>query len=143
MKTGLEMVDDVYSLINKPEVKALINGMIAKHRRPKASKRKDIVVGSLALSAFQLQQGITNVNIHIPNLKGWDTLDGIADDQQPDSATFKAITSVIVPLLDAQYKETFHTAVMDAPNLGQDSDGTWYMNIRVNYYAVINNFKNL
>ena len=142
MKTGLEMVDDVYSLINKPEVKALIDGVVIKHRRPKGSKKKDIVVGSLALSAFQLQQGVTNVNIHIPNLTNVKFGD-VVDDQQPDSVTFKAIVRVVRPLLDTQYRETFYTAVMDAPNLGQDSDGTWYMNIRVNYYAVINNFKNL
>lgn len=142
MKTGLDMMDDIYNLVNKPNIQALIDGVVIKARRPKGSTKQDIVIRSLAMNTKPLQAGVVNVNIHCPNLQNVN-FNGITDDQQPDYNSLRAICNELYPVLDAIWADTFNIDVADSPMLTQDSDGTWFMNIRVNYYAVINDFKNI
>lgn len=137
MKTGNQSVDDVYGML----VGLVISGQIYKYKRPLNSKKVDIVVNSLTLSTQPLQQGIVNINIHSPNMKNVQ-IEGQPDSEFPDSETLNRIAADIIPLVDVQWKDTFHTDIDTAPNMLQDSDGTWYINIRLNYYSVINDFKN-
>lgn len=142
MKTEIDMVNDVYSLINKPEVKALIDGVIIKYQRPKGSKKKDIVVGSLTLGNRTLQAGMCNIHIHAPNLQNV-KFDGITDDQQPDLASLNAISAAIYPLLEARWMDGYHTDFDSASKPYQEPDGTWRVTLRINYYATTNEFKNI
>lgn len=140
MKTGNNSVDDVFGLITSLD--AMIDGAIYKYHKPLNSKRTNVVVNSLTLSVAPLQQGIVNVNIHAPNLNPV-TADGVSDSQFPDSIKLNQLATVASGLLDCQWKDEFHTDIDTAPSMLQDSDGTWYINIRVNYYSVINDFKNI
>lgn len=142
MKTGIDAITDVWKLINVPEVKTLIDGVIIRQRRPKGSNLFDVVVNSLGNSTDMLQEGIVNINIHATNLKSV-KFGAFTDDQQPDLDRLNLIAKTIVPLVDTIYKENWHIDVDRSPQQFQDSDGSWYVNIRLNYYSVLNTFKNI
>lgn len=142
MKTGIEAITDVWRLVNVPEVKALIDGVIIRQRRPKMSNLFDVVVNGLGFTNEMLQRGIVNVNIHGTNLKSV-RFGEFTDDQQPDLDRLDAIAHAIIPLVDTIFIDSWHLDIDRAPQQFQDSDGSWYVNIRLNYYSVLNNFKNI
>lgn len=142
MKTALDMVDDVYTLIDVPTLREAVNGVVIKYRRPKSSKKEDIVVNALAITNAPLQEGIVNINLHVPNLSNIKFSD-IADETQPNSEKIKQLCAIALPLLDGIYKETFSVAIDRPPMPTQDADGSWFANIRVEYQAFQNNYKNI
>lgn len=142
MKTGLDMVLDGLSLIDVPEVNELIDGVVIALKRPFDSDKTDVVVNSLSLSNRPLQEGTFNVNIHCPNLKNV-KYGNTADTKTADIVKMKAISDVIIPLLECRWMEDFHTDIEVPPEPIQDNDGTWYLNIRVNYYSSANNYQNI
>lgn len=141
MKTNIDMVNDAYKRLNTSGVRSLIDGVLIRYKRPKDSKKTDIVVNSISISNTQTQQGTFNINVHVPNLAGV-KFDGIADPNQPDIDKLTTISNFIIPLFDTNWQYDYHTD-LEPPVPIQDSDGTWFMNIRVNYYSSINNFKNI
>lgn len=142
MKTGNDSVNDVYSLLNLPALTSVITGNIYKYHKPLNSKKINVVINSLTLSNAPLQSGIVNVNIHAPNLPASE-IDGVSDSNFPNSTLLNDLAKIAIHLLDTQWRETFHTDVDTSPNMLQDNDGTWYINIRVNYYSSITEFKNI
>ena len=141
MKSGIDMVQQAIAQLSVPEIQSLIDGVILPYRRPKGSTKTDIVVNSISLSNEPLQQGTFNINVHVPNLKNA-KFNGILDDQQPEVPKLKLISDAIVPLFDANWQFDYNTD-LEPPIAIQDSDGSWYMNIRVNYYSFIDNFQNI
>lgn len=140
MKSGIEMVMDVAELLNVEAITSQINGSIWQHQRPANSARTDIVVNSLALTNQQLQQGVVNVNVHVPNKSL--TIRGVQDSTMPDLATMKRLEGLIYPLLDARWLEDFHTDI-DEPGQPFQEGNNWYLNIRVNYYSIQENYQNI
>lgn len=140
MKTGGDSINDVMELL--APMKTMINGAIYKYHKPLNSKKVNIIIGSLTLTNATLQSGIVNVNIHAPNLPPVNT-DGVTDANFPNSPLLESLSKSAIELLDAQWKDDFHTDIDTLPNLNQDNDGTWYINIRVNYYSSITEFKNI
>lgn len=142
MKTGIEAITDVWKLVNVPSVKTLVNGVIIRQRRPKASNLFDVVVNCLGLSNQMLQSGIININIHGTNVVGA-KFGTFADDQFPDLDKLDAIAKVITPLVDTIFIDSWHLDIDRTAQPFQDTDGSWYVNIRLNYYSALNNFKNI
>lgn len=134
------MVNDIYTLINVSDLKQLITGVIILYRRPKSSNKIDIVVNSLDINNEPLQDGFGNINVHAPSLKNV-SFNGNPDDQQPDLTLLNSISKLICDKLDGFWGTDFHCDV-EPPQPFQDNDGTWYINIRYNYYTFNNNFKN-
>lgn len=133
MKDSFDVTADVISLFNVPAIKAMITGEIYADDRPDGSALIDIVVNCFGITNNAIQKSSPNVNIYAPNL-----LSG-----GKDSIKLRAIAKAIIPLLDTQFKDTFHTDVEDAGSLIRDPDGGWFYNIPVNYYSIQTNFKNL
>lgn len=135
MKTGLQVAQDVRSLINLPVVTSAISGKIYPIKRSINSRLVDIVIGIQGLDNEQLQQGTVNVNVFVPNL--------ISDSSMPDLATLDKLSALLSPLLDGQYRQEFHTKVGSPPIVYQDTDGSHFLNIKVDYYSIQTNFKNI
>lgn len=145
MKTGLDMVQIGYQLINQPDVHALLSGSIFKLQRPQrtiTSTESDIVINPLALPNKQYQEGVFNVNIHVPNLQNV-VIGGKPDNTQPDIAAMNSIAAAVIPKLDNVWGDDYHLDCQTSGLPIQDSDGTWYLNIRVNFYSIQQNFKNI
>lgn len=143
MKTGIEMVQDGYQLLNVDAVLSLISGKIYLFERPQNSDKQDIVLNTLALTNDQLQQGVFNVNYHCPNIKGL-VIAGETDNTQPDIVSMLQVVKVILSILNQyqgfDYRLSAQTSGLPIKDNG---DGSWYINTRVNYSAFQQNYSNI
>lgn len=97
MRSNLEQVNIVYSKLKDSALDTAISGNITKNVRPVGSILEDVVINSLATINTQLQKGIMNVNIHVPNLKV--NISGGVDQSTPDHNRINALTEIAIPLL--------------------------------------------
>jgi hypothetical protein len=142
MKNGLEMIDDAYQVLNVPDITSIITGNLYKLTRPKNSVLEDIVINGLPITNTQLQQGTFNVNIHVPNLTDVKIGD-VYDETQPDIVRLNAISKIIVEKLADVVGNDYRFSAQNSGYPIRDTDLTWYMNIRVDYYAAQMNFNNI
>lgn len=140
MKTTKTAVDDIVRQLS-PVIQPLIDGVLLPWKRPKNSTKVDVIVNSIFLANRPLQEGVLNVNIHAPNKKGI-SFNGIADDGQPNMELLSALEAVVLNTLDGNWQLDYHTDCEPGAPI-RDADGTWYINVRVNYYAFQDNFKNI
>lgn len=138
MKTGPEVVIDIRSLINVPAVTTGITGEIYQFERPADSKLIDIVIGLQGLDNEAFQQATVNVNIYVPLIISVKTGKPV-----PDLPNLNRLSKLLPPLLDTQFRDTFHTDVDNPAMIYKDTDGSYFANIKVNYYSIQTNFKNL
>lgn len=142
MKTGLDMVSDAFSILNVTDVTTIITGNLYKLARPKNSQLEDIVINALPITGEQLQKGVFNVNVHVPNLSNI-VIAGASDNRQPDVTRLGEISKIVVEKLRDVVGTDFHFSAQTGGLPIQDDDYTWYMNIRVTYYSVQENFTNI
>lgn len=139
MKDSLDMVEEVYELVNIPIVNDAIDGVVMKYQRPFKSIKTDVVVNAIALGDEAYQSGSFNINIHAPNLVT--KFDDVTDNKQPNIPKFKQVWGIIKPLLEVGSFEDCN--IYPKPmELYQDADGSWYANIKVDYYSFNEEFKN-
>lgn len=145
MKDGFDMVTDVWALINIPSVTSLLGagGVVWRDVKPanRGANYCDIVVNSLGVTNSQMQRGIANVNIFVPTIARQQP-DG-SKQPMPDREKLNAITKAVQPLLDTRWMPTFHTEIEDTGDPVQDTDGSWYVNIELNYYSIQTNYQNI
>jgi hypothetical protein len=68
-KTGEQIVDDIYEIVNESALKTAITGIVYKDTmRPIDAKTEDIVVSFLTGINSQIQTGAVNVNIYVPDI---------------------------------------------------------------------------
>lgn len=97
MKNTRAAINEVIKvLLNASTVTSAITGVIAR-RRPINSTKEDIIVNALSLNFDQLQYGIVNVNIHVPNVEV--TQNGVVDKNYPNYARIQALTELVLPVL--------------------------------------------
>ena len=106
----------------------VISGNVYKLSRPINSKKEDIVIIPLAMTADQMQRGIINVNVHVPNL------DLPGDQTQPNNPRLQEISSYVMSKLDDYYGFGYNFALDNAGEPARDQTG-WYTNIRVEFNA--------
>lgn len=139
MKDGFDLVTDVISLINVPAVLSLIDGQIWPFEKTGDTEHTEIVVNSIGVTNTELQIGDGNVNVYAPykvtNIYGKDWL-------LPDHVKLDTLAKVIVPLIDTQFKDTFNTEVVTTEMI-QDTNGIWFLNIKIKYYSIQNNYQNI
>lgn len=135
MKTGLQVLKDIWSLINIQEVTAAISGGIYQIKAPLNSDLVNIVIGLQGVDNEQLQQATVNVNVHVPNMK--------SDTTMPDLVNIDRICDLLMPLLDSQFRKDFSSDVASPAVIYQENDGSHYANIKVNYYSIQEKFKNI
>ncbi|MDQ1139421.1 hypothetical protein [Pedobacter agri] len=141
MKDGFDVVTDVRGLINIPAIKSLLGGgKVEPSVKSTASTVKGIVVNSISISNTADQIGFGNVNCYAPAISS--TVNGktvLLPDQQALSTLAKAIT----PLIDGVYSASFRVWVEDMAVILQDTDGSYFANIRFRYQSIQDNFKNI
>lgn len=142
MKTGLDMITDAYMIINVPEITDVITGDIYPLERPKNSDKEDIVINALPITSDQQQKGVFNINVHVPNLASL-KINGNPDDTIPDITRLKLITNLVVSKINMVDGQDYSFSAATGGQPIKDSDLTWYVNIRVNYFAFQNNYSNI
>lgn len=75
-KTGQQIEDDIYELVNGGSLPSLISGTVYKFgMRPKDAKTEDAIVKFVTGIDEQIQEGVVVVNIYVPDFDAFD--DGI------------------------------------------------------------------
>lgn len=75
-KTGQQIEDDIYGLVNASSLSSLISGTVYKFgMRPKDSQTEDAIVKFVTGLDGQIQRGVVVVNIYVPDFDTYN--DGI------------------------------------------------------------------
>lgn len=134
MKTPVDLIYDFFSLLNVQEVLSNISGSVYPNSRPIDSRMEDIVINSLPITGSQLQVNITNVNIHVPNLKI--SIGGKQDNTQPNLKRLKEISAVVEPIIiDAMINGTV-TEIEQAILIEEKELNEHFLNYRVKTHTV-------
>lgn len=115
-------------LSSSVELKSTITGDIYKISRPLNSKREDVVIKPLPINFEQLQIGVVNVNIHVPNLQI--EILGDQDNTQPNNKRFKVITDLVIDLLDDTTMDDYYVSVQQQVLIQDPDTLEYYSNIR-------------
>jgi len=135
MITTLEVVDIIWKYLSQSTLKTAIGGGIYK-TRPMNSSKEDVIINSLPVNNRQLQAGIANVNIHVPNLVL--QIDGMQDSSQPDDERLKYLTVLATSLMQKVWviSKHFNFTVQQQVVFQEEGKDEHYANIRIEYYSV-------
>lgn len=102
MRTGQDQVNIVFDHLKTTDLRAAITGVMTKNTRVTNSTKEDIVINPLATMNTQLQKGIVNVNIHVPNLTT-NLSGGGMDQSTPNHNRINQLTNLAIPHLKDQW----------------------------------------
>jgi hypothetical protein len=131
MMDTLQIVDAVVSHLIGSPLKIAITGDIYPDRRPPNSDMEDVVVNSLPVNAEQLQKGIVNVNIHVPDAS---IHFNEMDDTVPDRTRLKQLATIALANLKDIWIGTYHFDVQQQTLLQDEEAGDHYINIRLEFF---------
>ncbi|WP_316743803.1 hypothetical protein [Pedobacter antarcticus] len=140
MKDAIDLVNDVRALINIPMITSQITGKVWADERWDDTSKTDVVVSSTGIVNTVIQVGYANVNIYTPSEK---LAYGGKDKLYPPRQELKRISNLLIPLIESKVTSTFKTSVDEAGLIMRDTDGSWFMNIRVRYQSLQSNYKNI
>lgn len=130
MKTVLDLVDDVYELLDDGPVHIALSGDIFLHQKPDNYKGDCIVINGLAMTGEQgLQRAVVNVNIIVPNLQL--TINKQPDLSQPNRARIKAISDVVLSYLKNALINDTLTGIQTITLINDKELKEHFLNIRV------------
>jgi len=103
--TAAEGIDFGFSVIWNSPLKATITGAIRRYMRPTNSDKEDIVINALNLDFDQLQGGILNINLFVPNPEYSITIDGKLTRMRdiPNDARIKTLCGLLNSILKEVY----------------------------------------
>jgi hypothetical protein len=135
--TSFDYVNIVYQKLIAPTflTAAMLTGEVRKYNRSLDSNAEDIVINSLPVNNNQLQSGIVNVNVHVPNIQD-NGLTG-QDNSQPNIKRIKEISDLVILALDNTFG-SFYNCTVQQQNLIQDKDD-FFNNIRLQINSINNN----
>lgn len=130
MKTGIDLVDDIYQLLNIPAIVNQISGKIYKHRIPAGMLTKvNVRIGSLTVTGEQFQDGIININIQAPDL--FDNTGNSNNIGTPNAKEINRVTKIILPYLNNASANGSGLDVLDIDLIEDFESESHYNNIRV------------
>lgn len=133
MITSLEAVCILYNYVRTSELMTgpqKPSGSLYKFKRPFNSDKEDVVINSLPMNNEDLQEGVLNFNIHVPNI-------GTGDSSQPNTARLGVLTKAARQLLDeVWHAKADYMFYVQQDMTYQDNDQSWYQNIRVGFKNV-------
>src|SRR5690606_41710799 len=92
----------------KSKYRTTISGTIATQRQENSNK-EDITVGPLPITFEQLQTGVVNVNIHVPNLIV--TENGIENRRYENRPRLALLSSEVYNVLHNKLHDKFYTTI--------------------------------
>lgn len=133
LKTSLIAQADIKALLDATLLPEMITGEIRHNMRVLNSTKEDVIINTLIWDGDQLQSGIFNVNIHVPNLKGQLAEGGSAQDRtQPNIPRFLELAAIAVPVLD--FHDGFDFSLrLRTPGKLENYGNDWLYNIQVDY----------
>lgn len=131
MKTTLDIVDILFTALDSSSLKTAITGTLCKHKRDFNSNKEDVVINSLPVNNEQLQQGIANVNIHVPDI---DILINGGSSKQPNHLRMQELAAIAVDILENNYQANLFFTVQQQQTFEDPAAGDHYINIRIEIF---------
>ena len=120
------------------------NGKLCKYQRPLNSLLEDVVINSLGLNREDVQEGVLNVNIYVPNIDYSKIPDHPqkADKTQPDTARLTYLLNLANIAL-GEGEEIWEATgnycfELQQDNLFEDENNQHYLNLRVEFNSTNN-----
>lgn len=133
--TSFDVVDIVYNRLKGTPFTDALRGKLYKMNRPIDSTLEDAVTNSLGMPGTQVQQGIVNLNLHIPNLSLM--IGGKLDSSQPDYARAQTLTALAIQQVKEFYSSEYWF-LFQQQNIIQSDDTEIIVNIRIEFYSYNN-----
>jgi len=112
------------------------NGKLCKQERPLNSTLEDVVINSLGINREDVQEGVLNVNIFVPNLE---LPSNPNDKSQPNMARLLVLATLANEALGngEEVWEEFgnYCFNIQQDQIMQDTNNQHYLNIRVEFYS--------
>ncbi|MFN3341901.1 MAG: hypothetical protein ACK40M_04345 [Flavobacteriales bacterium] len=129
MKTTFDIDKKIWNRFSGSALAAAISGDIYKMRRPAGSNLEDIVINNLGLPNQDLQRGIWNVNIFVPNLEV--ESGSVNDDSIPDTARLEELARLGVDLFDDVQDGDVYYSVQQQQTIFDSETKEHFVNIRI------------
>lgn len=138
MKQSIQAQKDVRTVLVNAGVESVLTGSIRLNTRKLGSTKEDVVINTLYWDGDQVQSGILNVNIHVPNLAGQVGDNPTAkDNTQPNITRFQQIAELIIPALQG-YSGADFLLHLRQPGKLENYGTEWLYNIEVEYIHLRN-----
>lgn len=112
------------------------NGVFEKYERPLNSSSEDIIIGGLANVRGDIDEGVLNMNIYVPNL----VLQDLNDKGHPDSARILVLSKLgKTAFLDGEeiWDDTgTYCFKYQQDNVFKDENNQYYINFRIEFYSI-------
>lgn len=132
MRTNQDQIDIVFDKLRGTALQSAITGKLAKHVRPTNSNHEDVVINSLVTTNTQLQKGILNVNIHVPNIQA--TLEGGVVHVVPNHNRLNELTKIAIPLLKDVWGYDWDFDIEQINTIREDTSS--FNNIRIAFQSI-------
>lgn len=138
IKTSMDAMQEIKSVLDSSaQVSGVnINGEVRIASRKLNSTKEDIIINTATFSSAQIQEGVFNVNVHLPNLKGQASENPtMIDNTQPNLDRIIEIGNAVVSAMNEAWLFDSHFSMDNGAIIERDAND-WYVNIRVRYYAL-------
>ena len=129
LMTSFDAIDVLYQRLKNTPFTTALQGGLYKLQRPVDSIAEDAVINSLGMPNNQVQQGIINLNIHVPNLSLRQ------DNTQPDFARAQQLTALAIVQVKEFYSDDYWF-LFQQQNMVQGDDTESIVNIRIEFYSI-------
>lgn len=138
MLSAIEVINILYVHIKNIVVVTgikKINGSVYKMQRPINSDKEDIVINSLPISGSQIQEGVLNVNIYVPDIKLMNS-DKTASTFLPNTARMTELSRLAINDL-SEFWSPDGDYVFELENTGiyPEDNNQHYINLRIRFYS--------
>lgn len=131
-KTGGEIEADVYAIVKASALKTAIAGTVYKEgTRPLGAKTEDVVVSFLTGLDDQIQTGVLNVNIYVPDLDNGDKV--LVKDTSRCKALEIIANTLIQGLKAGEYRFKLASIIQ---TFKADGTGQHFVNCKVKFQLV-------
>ena len=133
MITPSKVIDIAYSVINQSPIKTAMTGCLYKIDRPLNQSTEDIIINALSVSNEAVQQGIINVNLHVPNLVLGDG--GVQDNTRADFARLDELSTIFAPTMDQLFTSGVFFEVQNINIFPEENIAEHFVNFRIIFYS--------
>lgn len=131
--TSLDAIDKVYLNLQGSPFATALRGSIYKIKRPVNATSEDAVINSLGMPGDQVQKGLINLNIHVPNQPL--LINGKQDTTQPDYTRAQELTTLAIQSVEEFYSDEYWF-LFQQQNIVESTDTEIVVNIRINFFSI-------
>jgi len=132
MKQSITAQEEVRQVLVDAGLDSMLTGSIRLNIRKLGSTKEDVVINTLYWDADQVQEGILNINVHVPNVTQPADNPTAVDKTQPNISRFQVIGQAIINAIQGYAGPDFLIHLRQPGKL-ENYGIEWLYNIQVEY----------